>query len=172
MADEDGKINGKYPIIDDILPFIWCRKRVCPCDTLINYKIKGPANRKLPDSSERKMNHCKTDENLCGLYKVLQGIPTEDPPVFLATDSNNIPFVGLTNVDDVALVVQQRIMKDNIATILAEQEPMQQPITHLREWLERSSLDRCSADVTFLSAIVEDARNPAIGNSSTEQISS
>ena len=36
----------------------------------------------LPDSSEERNKHRKTDEILRGIYDLFQGIPTEVPPVF------------------------------------------------------------------------------------------
>ena len=35
MADDEGKINGKFPIFNDALAFLYCKMDVVPKDTLI-----------------------------------------------------------------------------------------------------------------------------------------
>ena len=36
MDSEDGKINGRYPIFNNALAFMWCKIDVSPKDTLIS----------------------------------------------------------------------------------------------------------------------------------------
>lgn len=162
MGDSDGKINGKFPIFDDMLTFIWCKMRMSPCDTLIDVvksfykagdivKSRDLLFRKLPDNSERRVKHRKTDDILRGIYDLMQSLPTEDPPVFAAVDLNNIPFIELSNIDGAALVAQQRTMKDHIASLLADQQQMRSQLTQIVEMLgdsfanKRDASDRSSA---------------------------
>ena len=70
----------------------------------------------------------------------MQGIPTEDPPVFVALDLNNVSFVELKNIDWAALVTQQSIMKNNIAAIQTDQEHMRSQLSRICEMLESSSI--------------------------------
>ena len=171
MGDEDGKIEGKYPIFDDLLAFIWCKMRVTPCDTLMGvvetfYKAADVVKsrdllfRKVPDNSERRVKHRKTDAILRGIYDIMQGFPTEDPPVFVALDLNNIPFVELKNIDGAALVSQQSIMKNNIAAIQTDQEHMRSQLSRICEMLESSSIGQGSAvDGQLISATVDSSRS-------------
>ena len=106
MVDDEGITNGKFPIFDDMLAFIWCKMKISPCDTLLNvvksyYKAADVVKSrdllfsKLPDSSERRVKHRKTDEILRGIYDLMQALPTEIPTVFVALDLNNIPYIEL-----------------------------------------------------------------------------
>ena len=114
-GDEDGKINGKFPIFDYLLAFLWSEMKVSPRDTLLNvsktfYKPDDIAKsrdllfRKLPNSTTRRVKHRKTDYILKGMYELMQSVPTEDPPSFVAVDLNNIPFINLSNIDGAVLV--------------------------------------------------------------------
>ena len=92
MSQEDGKINGKFPIFDDLLAFMWCKLNVCPCDTLLNavksfYKVcditkaGDTFDRRVPDDTGRRVKRRKTEDMLKQIYELMQSIPTEDPPV-------------------------------------------------------------------------------------------
>ena len=74
MADnEDGKLNGKFPIFDDLLAFLWSKMNVAPKDTLLDvlksfYKSDDIAKSrdllfsKLPDNSTRRVKHQKPED--------------------------------------------------------------------------------------------------------------
>ena len=105
---EDGKVNGKYPIFSDILAFLWCKMKLCPRETLLHvtksfYKrdeivmARDLLYSKFPDGGNRRAKHRKTEEDLISMYSVLQEIDTEDPPIFVSLNLNNIPFVDLKN---------------------------------------------------------------------------
>ena len=34
--EADGKVNGKYPIYNDLLCFLWCKMKFSPRDILLN----------------------------------------------------------------------------------------------------------------------------------------
>ena len=144
--DEDGKVDGKVPIYDDLLAFLWCKMNTCPCETLINVvksfykhtdvvKARDLFFRRVPDSAERRIKHRKAEDILKGLYDLMQGFPSEDHPVFVAVDLNNLPFIELTNVDGAMLVSQQKVMKESLNAILAEQEAVRKQIGELRSLL-------------------------------------
>ena len=144
--EDDGKVGGKIPILDDILAFMWCKMNTCPCETLLNvvktfYKVADVVKardtyfRRLPDTSGRRVKHRKAEDILKGLYDLMQSIPTEDPPVFLALNLNNLPFIELKNVDGAALVSQQRVMKNGLDAVLTEQEEMRKQLLEIRSLL-------------------------------------
>ena len=150
MEKGDGEANGKITIFDDMLAFMWCKIEICPCGTLLNvvktfYKAPDIAKsrnllfRRIPDSSERRVKHRKAEDILRGIYELFQGLPTEDPPVFVATDLNNIPYIDLSNVDGAMLVSQQRAMKDNITAILTDQERMREQLSRIQSLLETNN---------------------------------
>ena len=98
-GDEDGKIKGKFPVFNDLLAFLWTKMNVSPRDTLLDalktfykaddiVKARDLLFRKLPDSNFRKIKHRKTEGILKGMYDLMQSIPTEDPPLFVAPDLN------------------------------------------------------------------------------------
>ena len=75
MEERDDKVNGKFPIFDDMLAFMRCKYKICPCDTLLNviimlYKEPDIAKsrnllfRRNPDSPERRVKHRKAENNL------------------------------------------------------------------------------------------------------------
>ena len=35
MADDPGKVNGEYPVFDNVLAFIFCKMNYCPRDNLV-----------------------------------------------------------------------------------------------------------------------------------------
>ena len=149
MVDDEGITNGKFPIFDDMLAFIWCKMKISPCDTLLNvvksyYKAADVVKSrdllfsKLPDSSERRVKHRKTDEILRGIYDLMQALPTENPTVFVALDLNNIPYIELKNIDGVTLLTQQRVLKDDITAIKDDQEHMRSQLARICGMLENN----------------------------------
>ena len=150
-GDEDGKINGKFPIFDDLLAFLWSKMNVSPRDTLLNvlktfYKPDDIAKsrdllfRKLPDSTTRRVKHRKTEDILKGMYELMQSVPTEDPPSFVAVDLNNIPFINLSNIDGAVLVSQQSVLKTEFTALLDEQKEMRLQLSSIKELLEMNGL--------------------------------
>ena len=147
-SDQDGKLNGKFPIFNDILAFMWCKISICPADTLISaiqgfYKHADIAKArdllflKVPDGTTRRVKHKKTDEILKRIYEVFQNIPTDNPPVFVAIDLNNLPCVNLSNIDGAALVCQQKHMKLDLAAIMAEQALMREKLIEISALVHR-----------------------------------
>ena len=116
--DEEGKINGKYPVFSDVLAFLWCKMKMCPRDTLL-YVIKSFYNREsivaardllynhVPEGEVRRIKHRKSDDDLVSMYNVLQEVETADAPVFATINLNNIPCVDLKNIDGVSLMYKQ-----------------------------------------------------------------
>ena len=158
MSDEDGKVNGKFPIFDDLLAFMWCKINVCPCETLLNtvksfYKVcditkaRDTFDRRVPDDTGRRIKRRKAEDMLKQLYELMQGIPTEDPPVFVAIDLNNLPFIDLKNIDGAVLVSQQKSMKQDITAVRSEQEEMRRQLEVIQNLLEgRGSTDLTISD--------------------------
>ena len=153
--DEEGKLNGKFPIFDDLLAFLWSEMNVAPKDTLLDvlksfYKSDDIAKSrdllfsKVPDNSSRRVKHRKPEDILKGLYDLMQGIPTEDPPVFVAPDLNNIPFINLSNIDGAMLVSQQNAMKTEFDLMKNEQIEIKSQLSAIKELLEVSGMRNTS----------------------------
>ena len=78
MSEEDGKINGKFPIFDDFLAFMLCNLNVCPCETLLNavksyYKVSDITkardifDRRVPNDTGRRVKRRKTGGSSVGI---------------------------------------------------------------------------------------------------------
>ena len=128
--------------------FFWIKMSVSPRDTLLDvlkafYKANDIVKArdllfcKLPDRNFRKIKHRKTEDILKGMYDLMQPIPTEDPPVFVAPDLNNILFINPRNVDGVALVTQQNVLKSEFKSMLNEQKLMRSQLSSIKELLEK-----------------------------------
>ena len=173
-GDIDGKINGKYPIFDDALAFLWCKMDTCTKDTLLSVmktfynhsdivKSRDLLFSRVPENENdsRRVKHRKAEEILRGMYDIMQAIPTENPPSFLALDLNNIPYIDLTNIDGTKLVAQQNTMKCNIANILAEQEEMRKQMSSIRQLLEGRDNFNASSNAATNQSNTTDENNPA-----------
>ena len=51
----------------------------------------------------------KAEDMLRGIYELLQGLATKDPPALVTTDLSNIAYVNLSNVDGTMLMSQHRL---------------------------------------------------------------
>ena len=80
-------------------------------------KLRDLLFSKLLDNSSRKVKYGKSEGILKGLDDLMQGILTEAPPVFVAPDLNNIPFLNLGNIDGTMLVSQQKVMKSLVESM-------------------------------------------------------
>ena len=67
------------------------------------------------------------------MYNILQGIPTEDPPVFVAINLNNIPCVDLKNVDGATLVCEHSRLKQKLSEVYEEQAAMKDQLAPILE---------------------------------------
>ena len=142
--EPDGKIDGKFPIFDNVLAFIWCKMNICPRDTLLAVVQKFYKHEDIlrardllftrveqRENEPRRVKHRKVDEILCGIYTIFQGIPTEDPPVFVALDLNKIPCVDLSKIDGVAIIHEQNDTKQILNKLVEEQKVVRQNLTRL-----------------------------------------
>ena len=152
MVEGDGKVNGKFPIYDDLLACIWCKMKICPKDTLLGamknfYKLGSiTASRDMlfervpaPEGEARRVKHKKAEDILQDIYNIFQAIPAEDPPVFLALDLNNLPCIDVKNIDGCALVCQQNAMKNLMEKMAKEQEDMKRQLTDLKNTMARTN---------------------------------
>ena len=145
----DGKINGKYPIFNDLLAFMWCKLKLCARDVLIStmkqyyksediMKARDVADEEFPapeENGDRRIKHRKTEDALISVYTLLQNLPTEDPPVFASLNLNNIPYVELKNVDGAALMWQQGQLKDQLQSMSEEQGAIKAQLASIVEHL-------------------------------------
>ena len=112
------------------------------------------------ENDSRRVKHRKTEEILRGMYDIMQAVPTENPPSFLALGLNNIPYIDLTNIDGTKLVAQQHTMKCNIANILAEQEEMCKQMSSIRQLLEGRDNFNASSNAAANQSNTADETNP------------
>ena len=180
VDDADGKIRGKFSIFDDMLAFLWCKMNVAPKDTLLDvlksfYKSEEIAKSrdlffsKVPDNSSRRVKHRKPEDVLKGLYELMQGIPTEDPPVFVAPDLNNIPFINLSNIDGAMLVSQQNAMKTEVESMKNEQIESKSQLSAIKVLLESSSMRNFSTGTVANETVTTNRRSTAINQVSSNQ---
>ena len=150
--EPDGKIGGKFPIFDNILAFLWCKMNTCPKDILLSvvqkfYTLEDVVKARETlfmrvsqrENEPRRVKHRKVEEILSGVYTILQGIPTEDPPVFVALDLNKIPCVELSKIDGVAIIHDQNETKQTLNKLVEEQKVMRQDLSKLENLLSHGS---------------------------------
>ena len=144
----DGKYDGKYPIFSDILSFMWFKMRLCPRDTLLDViknfyketdiiKSRDLLYKTVPDNEVRRVRHKKAEDALAAMYAIMQNIPTEDPPVFVVVNLNNIPCVDLSKIDGASLVSEQSRVKRQLEDVLQEHSAMKEQLAEILERLDR-----------------------------------
>ena len=106
--EEKGKLNGKYPVFNDILAFVWCKMNIVPRNSLLaavksHYKYcevvvawdllventSCGSNKKLFRSSDI----------LLAIHDVLLAYSAESSPLFVAIDLNNIPVIHISEFE-------------------------------------------------------------------------
>ena len=73
------------------------------------------------------------EDVLQGVYSIILALPTEESPIFLALNLNNLPCLYVKNVDDAALVCHQSKLSETIIALKSGQEDMKTEIKSLRE---------------------------------------
>ena len=154
MVDDPGKVNGKYPIFDNVLAFIFCKISYCPRDTLLSivqkfYKLETIVKARdvlfekipLKDGEPRRVKHRKAEEILQGMYNIFQGLSTEDCPVFVALDLNEIPCVDVSKIDGGTLLHEQNSMKIMLQKLVYEQEKIREHMSTLENRFSRGAND-------------------------------
>ena len=103
--------------------------QLCPRDTLLNTirefyseKVIMQSRDKLfahiPETDgARRVRHRKSDETLKSMYDLLQQVPVENPPIFAATNLNNLPAIDLKNIDGATLVHNQDQLKQKVESL-------------------------------------------------------
>ena len=154
ISADDGKINGKYPIFNDILTFLWCKMKLCPRDNLLQiaksfYKreeivtARDLLYEKYPSTDGiRRVRHRKSEDDLICIYNVLQEMETEDSPVFATYNLNNIPYVDLKNVDGVSLLYKQSKLEESQLELLQQQSLMRDQLWEISGFLQKID-DKC-----------------------------
>ena len=130
-------MDSEPPLLDDLIAFLWCKMQICPRDTLLNVirefyepsvivqsRDKLFAHIPEPDGT-RRVKHRKSEEILRSMYDLLQQIPSENPPVFAATNLNNLPAVDLKNVDGAMLVHNQGQLKAKVESLQLQMSRIQ-----------------------------------------------
>ena len=152
-SPDEGKINGKYPIFNDILTFLWCKMKLCPRDNLLHvtkvfYKrddiisARDVLYEKFPNQNGiRRVKHRRSEDDLICMYNVLQEIDTEDPPVFATVNLNNIPYVDLKNIDGVSLLYKQLKMEEQQQELLQQQNIMREQLVEISKFLQKSDIE-------------------------------
>ena len=79
---------------------------------------------KTPEGPVRRVKHRKSEDILESIYEIMQNIPVEESPVFVAPNLNNLPCIDLKNVDGPSIVCKQESMQKTVDSVLSEQESM------------------------------------------------
>ena len=149
--DEDGRINGKLPVFNDLLAFVWNKMEVAPRDTLLNvvksfykqeevFKARDVLFSSIPETGKRVKNR-KVDDVLQGVYSIMLALSTEDSPIFIALNLNNLPCIDMKNVDGASLVCQQAKLNETVSNMRTEQEVMKSEIRALNELIKNRFLE-------------------------------
>ena len=138
--DEDGKIDGKFPVFNDVLAFMFCKMDVSPKNTLIEamanfYSIDElKAARDLFSKKTSKRLMQKNGETiLTAIYETMQAAQRDSLPPFVAPNLNNLPCINLSTIDGASLVCKQSNMQSIIEKILEEQNVMKAKIGELEK---------------------------------------
>ena len=104
--DDNGRVNGKVPVFNDLLTFMWCKTKICARDTQIDvissfYQRSDVVEARdllysafpVEEGQSRRRKHQKSKDDLIAMYNLMQELPTENPPVFASLDINNLPCV-------------------------------------------------------------------------------
>ena len=144
----DGKINGKIPIFNDILAFIWnkmCRfpkeHIVKACSEFYDGSDVQTARdlffKVVPEKAgeKRRVKHRGTMDILASLYIEFHAIPTDSELIFVALNMNNIPSIDLSNIDGASLVHKQISMNETLSSILAQNQTIFSELAVIKESL-------------------------------------
>ena len=71
----------------------------------------------------------------------MQSLPTEDSPIFMAPNLNNIPCVDLRNVDGANLVCRQDHLSKLVEQLMKEQKLMREQLSNIDKKL---SIEPCT----------------------------
>ena len=173
-------VNGKKPIFNDILAFIWNKMSCSPQEPLIKaakgfYKeepIKTARDilfESIPSETRRHMAR-KPEEILASMYKVFQELPSDHDMIFLALNLNNMPCVNLASIDGASLVYQQSRMNESLSEIRQENKTLREELVALRELIRGlgPSLVRSIPDTT---PIASNGAEPPMRNQRNEAAS-
>lgn len=147
--DEDGKIDGKRPVFNDILAFIWNKMQTCPKEPLLKvakdfYKIEEISSARnllftTVPSDTRRTKHKSAQDMLGSMYDIFQQLPTGNDLVFVAWNLNHIPSVSLSNIDAAALVHQQTSLTTTVSGILEENKMIKHELSAIKALLANLS---------------------------------
>ena len=125
--DDDGKMNGKLPVFNDLLTFVWNKMNISPLDALVNlvklfykqeevFKARDVLFSSVPDTGKR-VKHRKVEDVLQGVYSIMLALPTVESPIFLALNLNNLPCLDVKNMNGAALICQQSKLSETIKAL-------------------------------------------------------
>ena len=144
----DGKINGKIPVFNDCLSFIWNKSCRCARDPIVKACIDNFNLTEIVDARDlffiitpekqggkRRIKHRKDLDILNGLYAEFQSLPSDSELIFVALDLNKIPTIDLTSIDGVALVHKQAAMSKSIEEIIIQNSHMAKELSYIKRLL-------------------------------------
>ena len=178
MTGEEGKVNGKYPIFNDLLCFLWCKLKLCPKDVLVTvipqyYKADDVMKARdvlfaaVPpaDGEPRRQRHRKVEEALGTMYNLLQNLSADEAPVFAALNLNNVPYVELKSVDGAALMWQQGSLKDQLSEVRNEQIAMKEQLAAIMQVVERCAQRENEEPMPYKEALTSNQQKQQAGDS-------
>ena len=144
----DGKINGKIPVFNDCLSFIWNKSCRCARDPIVKACIDHFNLTEIVEARDlfftvtpekqggkRRTKHRKDLDILNGLYAEFQSLPSDSELIFVALDLNKIPTIDLTSIDGVALVHKQAAMSKSIEEIIIQNSHMAKELSYIKRVL-------------------------------------
>ena len=160
-------MDGKKPIFNDVLAFIWCKMDVIPRDTLLEtvrkfysleVLIKARDLLASVSNSEDRFKQRKADTILVAIYDFMSTLKTDTDLFFVAINLNNIPCVELKNVDGAALVCRQDKLQMMVEQLLQEQKDMKVLIQNMRTVVTNQN----GSDITAGQNHVQESFDPVV----------
>ena len=159
-------------ILNDLLTYVHCKMTVCPKDTLISALLNFYPKSEIRASRDqlfntvpaledapRRVKHQESDKMFSSIYVIMQELPSDKPPVFAATNVNNIPAIDLKNIDGINLVYQQDRMRCKMEDMAREHSMMRSELSSvqslLRDLLENKMPNSTTGSDTKASPEIE-----------------
>ena len=146
--DSNGRVNGKVPVFNDVLAFLW--NKMCRCAKVPLVKVcmdhfKAEEVKSARDlmfeivpasSDRRRVKHRGLEDILTNLYDEFQALPTDSEYMFVALNLNNLPNVSLADIDGACIVYKQASLNASVAEIATENKEILSELAMIKEALK------------------------------------
>ena len=143
--DSDGKLDGKTPIFNDVLSFMWNKMSRCAGDPLVKacndfYEIEAIRQARnllfatVPEipGGKRRVKNVGGVDILCSLYLEFKKCSAVSEFIFVAKNLNNLPIIDLASIDGATIVHQQASMNRTLAQLLTQYKEVTQEIAIMK----------------------------------------